>query len=219
MNGVHDMGGMQGFGKVEPEADEPAFHEPWEGRVLALNRAMGFSGVWTIDTGRATRETLPAHVYLASSYYEKWALGLEQLLIDHGLVGAEEFEAGRSLHPGKPLERKVTAANYKVVLGRRSFARPTNAPAQFKLGDRVRMKDINPPTHTRLPRYVRGRIGSVVLVHGCHVYPDTVAIGQGEQPQWLYTVRFDGRDLWGPDCDPTVTVSVDAFEPYMEHAA
>ena len=78
------------------------------------------------------------------------------------------------------------------------------------------MKNINPPTHTRLPRYVRGKIGIIVVVHGCHVFPDTVAHGQGENPQWLYTVRFNGQDLWGPDSDPTVTVSVDAFEPYLE---
>jgi nitrile hydratase subunit beta len=218
MNGVHDMGGMHGFGKVEPEADEPVFHEEWEGRVLALNRAMGYAGVWTIDTGRFSREKMPADLYLGSSYYQKWAIGLEQLLIDHGLVGADEFEAGHSLRPGKPLTHTLKAADYKKVLGRRSFARPTNTPAQFKLNDRVRMKNINPPTHTRSPRYVRGKVGSVVLVHGCHVYPDTVAIGQGENPQWLYTVRFHGRDLWGADCDPTVTVSVDAFEPYLEPA-
>jgi nitrile hydratase len=213
------MGGMQGFGKVEPEADEPPFHEPWEGRVLAINRALGYAGEWTIDRGRYAREIMPPHLYLAASYYQKWELSIEQLLIDHGLVGADEIEAGRSLRPGRPLKRTLTAADYKKVLGRRSFARPTNTPAAFKLDDRVRMKDINPPTHTRLPRYVRGRIGTVVVVHGCHVFPDTVAHGQGENPQWLYTVRFSGPDLWGPECDPTVTVSVDAFEPYMESAA
>jgi nitrile hydratase len=218
MNGVHDMGGMQGFGKVEVEPNEPPFHEEWEGRVLAINRAMGYTGEWVIDTGRYARETMPAHLYLAASYYQKWFLSMQKLLLEHGLVGADEFEAGRSLRPGKRLERTLAAADYKKVLGRRSFARPTNTPAQFKLDDRVRMKMINPPTHTRLPRYARGKIGTVVVVHGCHVFPDTVAHRQGENPQWLYTVRFSGQDLWGPDCDPTVTVSVDAFEPYMEPA-
>jgi nitrile hydratase len=134
------------------------------------------------------------------------------------MVGADELKAGHSLRPGKPLKRKLSAAEYKKVLGRRSFSRPATAPAQFKLDDRVRMKNINPPTHTRLPRYVRGKVGTIVLVHGSHVFPDTVAIGQGENPQWLYTVRFNGRDLWGEESDPTVTVSVDAFEPYLEPA-
>ena len=216
MNGVHDMGGMQGFGKVEPEPNEPPFHETWEGRVLAINRAMGYTGEWTIDRGRYAREIMPAHIYLGSSYYQKWALSMETLLIDHGLVSEDEFKAGHSLRPGKQLKRTLTAADYKKVLGRRSFSRPTNTTAQYNLGDRVRMKNINPPTHTRLPRYVRGKVGTIVVVHGTHVFPDTVAHGQGENPQWLYTVRFNGQDLWGPDSDPTVTVSVDAFEPYLE---
>jgi nitrile hydratase len=159
---------------------------------------------------------MPAHIYLGSSYYQKWAVSMETLLLDHGLVSEDEFKAGHSLRPGKQLKRTLTAADYKKVLGRRSFSRPTNTTAQYNLGDRVRMKNINPPTHTRLPRYVRGKVGTIVVVHGTHVFPDTVAHGQGENPQWLYTVRFNGQDLWGPDSDPTVTVSVDAFEPYLE---
>jgi nitrile hydratase subunit beta len=81
------------------------------------------------------------------------------------------------------------------------------------------MKTINPPTHTRLPRYVRGRVGVIELLHGCHVFPDTNSLGQGENPQWLYTVSFAGPELWGPDADPTVKVSVDAWESYLERAS
>src|SRR6266436_3927038 len=109
VNGVHDMGGMHGFGKVEPESDEPVFHASWEGRVLAMNRTMGYLGVWTIDTGRFSRETLPAHVYLGSSYYKKWTLGLENLCVQFGLVGGDELVAGRALHPAKPVKRTLTA--------------------------------------------------------------------------------------------------------------
>ena len=101
---------------------------------------------------------------------------------------------------------------------RGSFFRQPQAPARFKLGDRVRTKNIHPPTHTRLPRYARGRFGVVELVHGCHAFPDAVAIDKGDDPQWLYTVVFDGRELWGADADPTVTVSIDAFEPYLDQA-
>jgi nitrile hydratase len=218
MNGVHDLGGMHGFGKVEPEANEPVFHAPWEGRSLAMNRAMGFARLWNIDISRAALEEMPPHVYLGSSYYKKWALRLEQLLMRYGLVDKDELDAGRALRPGKPLPRKATAADVEKILTRGSFERPATAPAQFVVGQRVRMKNINPPTHTRLPRYARGRTGTIEALRGCHVFPDAVVTGAGENPQWLYTVVFDGRELWGAEADPTLTVSIDAFEPYLERA-
>jgi nitrile hydratase beta subunit len=216
MNGVHDMGGMDGFGKVEPELDEPVFHAAWEARVMAMNRAMGATGAWNIDMSRFSREMLAPDVYLASSYYRKWLLGLEKILLERALVDADEIAAGHALRPGKPLKRKFTVADIDRVLTRGSFGRPASAPARFKPGARVRAKNINPLTHTRLPRYVRGHIGVLERVHGCHVFPDTVAVGKGEQPQWLYTVCFDARELWGDDADPTVKVSIEAFEPYLE---
>jgi nitrile hydratase len=216
MNGVHDMGGMHGFGPVEPESNEPVFHADWEGRAFALNRAMGFTGVWNIDFSRASREKLPPHVYLASSYYQRWTLGLQSLLLERGLVEPEELAAGRALSPGKKLPRKLTTAEIDKALARGSFERRAAAPAKFKAGDRVRARNINPPTHTRLPRYARGRVGVVERVRGCHVYPDSVVRGEGENPQWLYTVVFDGRELWGPEADPSTKVSIEAFEPYLE---
>jgi nitrile hydratase beta subunit len=216
MNGVHDMGGMHGFGKVEAEPNEPAFHAPWEGRVLAMNRAMGYLGLWNIDIGRFSREQLPPVVYLGSSYYRKWELGLEDLCVRYGLVGDDELAAGHARHPAKPVKRTLTAGDAANVLSRGSFERPTSAPAKFKAGDRVRTRNINPPSHTRLPRYARGRAGIVECIRGCHVFPDAVVAGRGEEPHWLYTVVFDGRELWGEDADPTVRVSIDAWEPYLE---
>jgi len=218
MNGVHDMGGMDGFGKVEPEPNEPVFHAPWEGRVMAMNRAMGATGVWNIDMGRFSRELLPPHVYLASTYYQKWFLGLQQMLLERGLIDADEVGSGHALRPGKPLKRKLTTDVVQQGLTRGSFYRQAQAPARFKPGDRVRTKNIHPPTHTRLPRYARGRVGVVQLVHGCHAFPDTVAIDKGDNPQWLYTVVFEGAELWGSDTDPTLKVSIDAFEPYLDPA-
>ena len=218
MDGVHDMGGMHGFGKVEPEQDEPVFHAPWEGRTLALNRAMGYTGVWTIDQTRAGIERLPADFYLSSSYYKKWETRLENMIVELGLAGRDELDAGHALRPGKPLKRKLTLADVPNTLSRGTFARPAQAPARFKAGDKVRTKNIHPPTHTRLPRYARDKVGVVEAIRGCHVYPDTVAIGQGENPQWLYTVLFDGRELWGEATDPTLKVSIEAFEPYLELA-
>ncbi|HYC63642.1 MAG TPA: SH3-like domain-containing protein, partial [Reyranellaceae bacterium] len=98
------------------------------------------------------------------------------------------------------------------------FFRQQQGPAKFKQGDRVRTINIHPQTHTRLPRYARDKVGTVEMIHGCHAYPDSVATNRGDDPQWLYTVVFDGREIWGPDCDPTLKVSIDAFEPYLEPA-
>jgi nitrile hydratase beta subunit len=218
MNGVHDMGGMQGFGPVEPEQNEPVFHSAWEARVLAMNRAMSYAKVWNIDQSRAAIEMLPPVTYLARSYYEKWAIRLEQLLLWRGLVAPDELAAGRSLRPGKPLPRKLAPEDVGRALSRGSYGRSPGAPARFRAGDRVRAKTINPATHTRLPRYARGRCGVIETLRGCHVFPDSVALDQGEDPQWLYTVLFDGRELWGADADPTLKVSIDAWEPYLEPA-
>jgi nitrile hydratase subunit beta len=218
MNGVHDMGGMHGFGKVAPEPDEPVFHAPWEGRVLAMNRAMGSLGLWNIDIGRFSREQLPAHVYLGSSYYRKWELGLENLCVQYGLVGEDELAAGHALHPAKPVKRTITQADASRLLSRGTFDRPARAPARFKPGDRVRTRNINPPSHTRLPRYARGRAGLIECIRGCHVFPDAVVSGKGEEAHWLYTVVFEARELWGADADPALKVSIEAWEPYLEAA-
>jgi len=216
-NSIHDMGGMHGFGPVEPEADEPVFHAPWEGRVLAMQRAMGHTGLWTIDGGRASLETLTPVSYLAASYYKRWFLGLERRAVAHGLVGEDEIAAGRSLRPGIRLNRKMTAEDAKA--GRwPSYERPAPGPARFKEGDLVRTANINPPTHTRLPRYARGKTGAVEAVRGVHVFPDSAAIGAGDNPQWLYTVVFSALELWGEEADPAVRVSIDAFEPYLAPA-
>jgi nitrile hydratase len=218
MNGVHDMGGMDGFGPVKPEQNEPVFHEKWEGRALAMNRSMGYSRAWNGDISRYAKEQLPPDVYLGSSYYRRWAIGLEWLLTQNGLVGADEFAAGRALRPGKPLPRKLTVDQLNNALARGTYERPAQAPALFKAGDRVRMRNIHPKGHTRLPRYVRGHAGVIERVHGCHVFPDSHAARREEDPQWLYTVRFEGRELWGEAADPTLKVSVEAFEPYLERA-
>jgi nitrile hydratase len=144
-------------------------------------------------------------------------MGMERNLVAHGLAGPDELAAGHALRPGKKLARKLTPEMVPKIR-RGGFSRPAPAPARFAAGDRVRTKNIHPPTHTRLPRYVRGHVGVVERIIDCHVFPDTVAIDAGENPQWLYVVRFDGRELWGPDADPTVKVSVDAFEPYLDPA-
>jgi nitrile hydratase subunit beta len=219
MNGVHDMGGMDGFGKVEAEPNEPMFHSDWEARVMAMVRAMGAAGAFNIDTSRYYRETLPPAVYLASSYYKKWFLGLENLLVDKGYVAEADIAAGHAVQPAKALKRgKFALGDVERIMVRGKFDRDAPAAARFKPGDRVRAKNIHPATHTRLPRYVRGHVGVIECDHGCHVFPDTAAMERGENPQWLYTVVFDGTELWGAESDPTVKISIDAFEPYLEPA-
>ena len=200
-----------------PSPTSRSFTEGWEGRVLAMNRAMGASGSWNIDMGRYGIEALSPHVYLASSYYKRWFLRLEQMLIQRDLISADEIAAGRALRPGKTLNRGTfTVADVERVLRRGSFGRTAPAAARFKPDDRVRARNIHPTTHTRLPRYVRGHVGVIERLHGAHVFPDSTVLGKGEDPQWLYTVCFDSQELWGTNADPTVKVSIDAFEPYLE---
>jgi nitrile hydratase beta subunit len=220
VNGAHDMGGAHGFGPVCAEPDEPVFHSDWESRVLAMTLAMGATGEWNLDSSRYARENRPAADYLVKTYYEIWLAGLEALLMERGLVTPDELAAGRSLTPNPTSVERTLAADDVVPALRKGT--PTNRepsrPALFAPGVRVRARNIHPHTHTRLPRYVRGHVGTVQMVHGCHVYPDAHAHGLGEDPQWLYTVSFDARELWGAGGDPTSTVSVDAFEPYLEPA-
>jgi len=210
-----DIGGRLGFGPVLPEINEPWFHAPWERRAFAVTLAMGATGAWTLDQSRAARERLPD--YLQRSYFEIWAGGIETLTRDRGLMSAEEIEAGRAMTPGPKLPRKLMAADVAAALAKGSSTeRPIDAPPRFKVGDHVRTRDVpSPKGHTRLPRYVQGKVGVVTLDHGGHVLPDTNGEGAGECPERLYTVRFSSRDLFGSDADPTASVSVDAWDSYL----
>jgi nitrile hydratase beta subunit len=219
MNGAHDMGGMHGFGPVEPEPDEPVFHGEWEKRAFALTLAMAMPGQWNIDMSRFARENRDPAEYLSMSYYQIWFAALETMLKERDLISDDEIVVGHALGPAKSVKRVLSPSDVLRVLHRgRPTERETNTQTAFKAGDRVRARNINPRTHTRLPRYVRGHVGIVERVIGCHVFPDSNATSASENPQWLYTVRFDGRELWGPDGDPTTAVSVDAWEPYLEPA-
>lgn len=225
MNGVHDMGGMHGFGPVRLEDHEPVFHAPWERRALGLTVAMGASGQWNLDQSRFARESLAPAVYLGSSYYRIWVLALEQLMQARGLVTAQECQSGRAEQAPRPLARVLRAATVDAALARGApTEREVAQPARFAPGQRVRARQMHPAGHTRLPRYVRGHLCTVERVHGAHVFPDRHAAtppGQpfDEAPQWLYTVRFEGAELWGPDAEPGVVVSVGAWESYLEPAA
>lgn len=216
MNGPHDLGGLQAFGPVRIEPDEPWFHDAWERRAFAMTVAMGATGAWNLDRSRFARESLPPVDYLTGPYYRIWFDAMCALLREGGLVTDEELADGRVRTPPKPLARRLEAAQVEATLLRGSpTERPAPAPARFAVGDRVRARTIHPSGHTRLPRYVRGRVGTIVSLHGAHVFPDTNAAGQGERPCWLYTVRFEACELWGEDTTASA-VHADCWEPYLE---
>ena len=211
-----DIGGQLGHGAVVPEPEGELFHAAWEPRALALTLAAGATGAWNIDMSRAARETLPDYARL--SYYEIWIAGLQKLLEQRGMLSDDEIAAARPLMPPVPVARVLGAADVPAVLAKGApTARPTTAPARWQVGQAVRTYAGVIGHHTRLPGYVRGHRGVIERVHGMHVFADAHALGLGEQPQWLYTVVFDGSELW-PDAAPGLTVSVDAWEPYLEAA-
>ena len=199
MNGAHDLGGQMGFGPIAAPASEPVFHEKWEGRMAAL--MMAVPGDWSIDEDRSACESMHPAKYLKTSYYEHWLHGLESLL--------KKYTPDSS----SPLRPENI---WMAVTARRSYARDVSKPAAFAIGQKIRVKTMSPMTHTRAPRYVRGHAGEVVKIHGAHVFPDSNALGRGENPQWLYTVRFTARELWSHANDDTVML--DLWEPYLEPA-
>lgn len=217
MNGVHDMGGMHGLGPIVTEADEPPFHHRWEGRVHALTVASPTRS--NIDAGRHQRELIPGPEYLAMTYYEKWFRSLCERLVIGGVLTPEELASGRPGAGSVKAEPRLKAKDVEpslTALG--TYEREVAAAPAFKAGDRVRGRNINPTGHTRLPRYVRGRLGEVVAWRGAHVFPDSNAHEGGEDPRHLYSVRFTARELWGEAASPRDSVYLDLWEPYLERA-
>jgi nitrile hydratase subunit beta len=213
MNGIHDMGGMDGFGPVIREENEPVFHADWERRVwgiaLSTLRTLGVSA----DELRHAIERIPPARYLDSSYYERWLAAAETILLERGVVTREEFRAA--------LGDEGAGAIAKPAEGppASSGARSKAPRARFKPGDRVRARNINPPGHTRLPRYARGKEGVIVKDWGVFVFPDTNAHRVGQRPQHCYAVAFDARELWGKPARAKERVNVDLWEDYLEPAA
>ena len=208
-----DLGGTTGHGPIEYEPEGVVFHHEWQAKALALTLAAGAPGGWNIDMSRAARETLPDYADL--SYFQIWTAGLERLLVDGGVVTAEEVEAGHSLAPGDSSRNVLAADQVAAAMARGGPAeRSVDVLASFAVGDRVRTRAGRVDHHTRLPAYVAGHVGMIEKVHGAHVLPDTNAHGLGEQPEWLYTVVFDACDLWD-EAPPGQRVSVDAWESYL----
>ena len=219
MNGAQDLGGKMGFGRVDPEENEPVFHAGWEGRALGLTLCSGALGLWNIDESRHARETLHPADYYSSSYYEIWIKGLEKLLVRHGCVTPQELESAAAQTPAPDGLTPFPADKMPAALARGGPCdRPVESKPRFATGDRVVVRNINPTGHTRIPTYAKGKTGTIEEVCGAFVFPDDNAHGRGENPQWLYCVVMRGRDVWGPDADATLTVSIDAWESYLEPA-
>jgi nitrile hydratase beta subunit len=218
MNGVHDMGGMQGMGPVVHEKDEPVFHEAWEGRIYALTRLVrAGGGRWNIDAGRFEIERLPAAEYLRMSYYEKWAARLPIQVVKMGIVTQAEIDSGTPAPGSAKATPQVTAARVPAMVATRvSTKRDVGVKATFKRGQRVRARNMHPTGHTRLPRYARGKLGTVVEDRGVFVFPDTNAEFLGEKPQHLYSVRFTARELWGDRASTRDSVYLDLWDDYLE---
>lgn len=221
MNGVHDMGGMAGLGAIEaePEASEPVFHHPWEGRVYAINRSLFATARWNLDEWRHQIERIPPADYLRLTYYERWLAANERLLAAKGLVTESELAAGRADPAAVKSLPALTAAKVEGPIGR--SLPPTidpSVPPRFAVGQAVRARNIHPKGHTRLPRYARGKAGVIAIDHGVHDFSDANAHGLGEQRQHLYAVRFTARELWGEAASAIDTVCIDLWDDHLDHA-
>ena len=219
MNGVHDMGGMQGMGPIQYEKNEPVFHELWESRAFALQLATANWRKWSIDASRHQRELIPPAEYLRMSYYEKWIAGLGELLVKSGLVTAAELESGAPA-PNLPKAIPPLAADKVPSLIARGTPASRDVPvvARFQIGQRVRTRNMHPLGHTRLPRYMRAKLGTIDRDHGVFVFPDTNAHFLGEKPQHVYSVRFAMSELWGEQAAPHDAVYLDLWDDYLEPA-
>lgn len=226
MDGIHDMGGMHGFGPIDTDADDRAFHGEWEGRMFAINWALMAAAGMSLDSGRASIEQLPPEEYLTLPYFGRWLNAWCQSLVDTGVFSAEEM---RLLNVGKvpeikdmPASSEHASANrlpgYQLALQGISPRRSIDTEPAFLSGQTVRGRNMHPATHTRIPHYVKGRKGVVLADRGGHVFPDTHAIGLGENPQRLYSVRFAARELWGESANANDSVTLDLWESYLEPA-
>ena len=217
MDGIHDMGGMDGFGPIPIKNKEPVFHATWEARVWAMNTALGAWGEWNIDAGRYTLEQLDPALYLSSSYYQRWLYRTENLLVDHGLVSREEIETPLANRNTKNSREPLSLDDILTRQRNTRSARLNDEVApRYHMGDQVRARNIHPKGHTRIPRYVRGRLGVIDRDHGVFIFPDTNAVFAGKRPQHLYSVCFTAREIWGTKAVVTDKVYVDMWDEYLE---
>jgi nitrile hydratase len=187
--------------------------------MLGIRRGATFPSEVNIDRWRHIRELIPPHLYLSRSYYDHWYMSYVAALLQSGWATAEEIKSG---HAGSGTAKRNDAMRpdqaWESQKTRGVFTRAVETPPLFAMGQRVRARNINPSGHTRLPRYVRGRVGIVGRHHGGHVLPDSNAHGKGEAPEHLYTVAFSMQELWGAEASPHDEICADLWESYLEPA-
>jgi nitrile hydratase subunit beta len=217
MNGIHDLGGMQDMGPIHPTKAEPVFHAPWEGRVYAM--WMAVPADWSISADRFQKELIPPLDYLRMSYYEKILTGLIDLMLKTQMVTQSEIQRGKPAAPAPKTAQVLKASEVASTVAKGSpSSRNVAAAPHFHTGQRVRARNINPVGHTRLPRYARGKVGTVERDHGVFVFSDTDAQGLGEKPQHVYSARFVARELWGEHASRRDAVYVDMWDDHLEPA-
>lgn len=223
MDGIHDLGGKEGFGPIDYEVGEPTFHARWEARVFGMY-LQRLGGATNIDRRRHAIERIDPRAYVTQGYYGRWLGALETMVLEAGILTRAEIDArtaalggdAQSLVASRPAERPDDIS-YQSDLPD-SIRELTRTP-RFTVGDQVETRSHGVPGHTRLPAYARGRVGRIVMWHAGWVFPDTNAHGLGEDPQHLYTVAFTGQELWGDSSEPGTIVHLDLFEPYLERVS
>jgi nitrile hydratase subunit beta len=226
MDGVHDLGGRAGLGPINPEADEPVFHSEWERSVLVMFPAMALAGAFNLDQFRSGMEQIPPVEYLSARYYEHWMhamtlYGVEAGIFDHATLDrlTEHYLAHPDEVPPRASSPEMVETLRKMIAEGDTYHRETSAAPAFAAGDQVRVRADASTTHTRRAGYTRGRTGTVAACRGAYVFPDTNAKGAGEDPQYVYTVRFTARELWGEAAaEVNTVVHIDLWEPYLTPA-
>jgi len=216
MDGIHDLGGRQGFGAIEVDEREEAFHEPWEGRVRGIVNAMSKAADWNIDWFRHCRELIDPVDYLTRPYFDQWLQTYAAMMINSGVATVSELANGHSETPPPALREPMGVGDIeKAKNSSKSFEREIDTPPAFAVGEVVTVKDHGVTGHTRLPAYARGRRGVIEAYHGAHVFPDANAHGE-EQAAPLYTVGFDAAELWLEAEGRRERVFLNMWEPYLE---
>ncbi len=219
MNSVHDLGGMDGFGRVDPETDEPIFHAEWEKRVFGMFPATLFLRYFNLDEMRHAIERMGSTNYLTTTYYEHWLHAFEMLLVEKGVLTEAELESGHAASSTDPDRDILTPESaHALAVGGGSTRIDAEVAPKFRVGDRIRAKNIHPMGHTRLPRYTRGKVGEIIEDHGVFIFADAHARGEGASPQHVYSVRFSARELFGADAPSKDSVVADLWDDHLDPA-
>jgi nitrile hydratase len=215
------MGGTEGWGPTHPpRGAERVFEEPWQGRAFAVTLLSQRVAGHNVDSMRHALESLDRAAYLDDGYFGRWLNAAERMLTQSAILAPGAIDARarnlRGEHVEEPAIPEPAKPDYAPTAP--GSLRIVDVEPAFDVGERVRAKDMSPAGHTRLARYVRGHTGVVELIQPAAVLPDTHAHFLGENPQYVYTVRFESPELWGPDTEP-FTVTVELFESYLEKTA